>query len=122
MELGRTFREAWIEGVKNHFPGDPKPGYVTPWDETPQWEKEAATAVGQQIHDLLAQSKGAARHLDDESKGQFVSACWITQIHHRVESPKPSYVAPWSELPQWQRLTDIGIFHAVEQVTFPASS
>ena len=33
-EAGRVFREAWITGVRKHFPGEPKPGYVTPWDDT----------------------------------------------------------------------------------------
>lgn len=30
-EGARLFREAWITGVRKHFPGEPKPGYVTPW-------------------------------------------------------------------------------------------
>ncbi|MFE2291288.1 hypothetical protein [Streptomyces sp. NPDC059452] len=35
IEGARLFREAWIAGVRRHFPGEPKAGYVTPWDETP---------------------------------------------------------------------------------------
>ena len=27
-EEGRIFREAWIAGMKRHYPGEPKPGYV----------------------------------------------------------------------------------------------
>lgn len=42
---GRAFREAWIKGVRAHYPGDPKPGYLAPWDETPGWERQAAAAV-----------------------------------------------------------------------------
>ncbi len=34
-EHGRVFREAWIEGVRKHYPGEPKAGYVAPWEETP---------------------------------------------------------------------------------------
>jgi len=41
-EAGRVFREAWIAGVRKNFPGEPKPGYVTPWDNTPDWERQAA--------------------------------------------------------------------------------
>lgn len=52
MNDGRIFREAWIDGVNKHYPGDPKPGYVTPWDETPAWEREAATAVYGQVRDF----------------------------------------------------------------------
>jgi hypothetical protein len=44
-EQGRVFREAWIAGVTKYFPGEPKPGYVTPWEDTPEWERRAAAAV-----------------------------------------------------------------------------
>ncbi|CAG6396533.1 hypothetical protein NMG29_25195 [Streptomyces cocklensis] len=40
-EPGRVFREAWITGVQKHFPGEPKAGYVAPWEETPQRETDA---------------------------------------------------------------------------------
>jgi hypothetical protein len=43
-----------------------------------------------------------------------VALCWIAQIHKHIESPKPSYVADWEELPEWQRETDADIFEAVE--------
>jgi hypothetical protein len=42
---GRIFREDWIAGVKKHFPGEPKSGYITPWDEVPDWERASAAAV-----------------------------------------------------------------------------
>jgi hypothetical protein len=32
---GQVFRQAWIDGVRAHYPGDPKPGYVAPWEQTP---------------------------------------------------------------------------------------
>jgi hypothetical protein len=48
-EGGRVFREAWIAGVKKHFPGEPKPGYIAPWEETPDRERESATAVYDQV-------------------------------------------------------------------------
>ena len=44
--------------------------------------------------------------LSREQKGQFVAACWAGQIYHRFEDPKPSYVAGWDALPEWQREGD----------------
>jgi hypothetical protein len=52
-EPGRIFREAWISGVKKYYPGEPKPGYITPWDETPEWERQAAAAVCRQVRDFI---------------------------------------------------------------------
>lgn len=48
-ENGRVFREAWIAGVTKHYPGEPKPGYITPWDEAPDWERQSAAAVYEQV-------------------------------------------------------------------------
>jgi hypothetical protein len=31
--------------VCRHFPGEPKPGYINPWNDMPEWEQAAATAV-----------------------------------------------------------------------------
>ena len=36
--VGKTFREAWIPGVKKYYPGEPKHFYFSHWDETPEWE------------------------------------------------------------------------------------
>lgn len=44
-ERGRVFRDAWILGVMRHYPGEPKVGYIAPWEETPDWERESAAAV-----------------------------------------------------------------------------
>ncbi|QCX77210.1 hypothetical protein C9F11_17790 [Streptomyces sp. YIM 121038] len=110
---GRIFREAWIAGVKKHFPGEPKPGYITPWEDTPDWEREAAAAVCGQVRDLIAASGGKAAKLTREQQGRFVALCWTAQIFKHFEDPKPSYVADWAELPQWQRETDSDIFGAV---------
>ncbi len=54
---GRQFREAWIEGVRRHYPGEPKPGYVAPWEEMPSWEQESAAAVHGQVVAFLAASR-----------------------------------------------------------------
>ncbi|WP_035841933.1 hypothetical protein [Kitasatospora azatica] len=112
---GRVFREAWIDGVKKHFPGEPKPGYITPWDDTPAWERQAAAAVFGQVRDFVVVSGGTARRLSREQKGRFVALCWIAQIHKHIEDPKPSYVADWDELPAWQQETDADIFERIEQ-------
>ncbi|WP_330173896.1 hypothetical protein OG875_10130 [Streptomyces sp. NBC_01498] len=113
-EQGRVFREAWITGVKTHFPGEPKPGYITPWDDTPKWERQAAAAVCAQVREFVRISDGNTANLTREQKGRFVATCWIAQIHKHIEVPKPGYVADWSDLPAWQQETDADIFEAIE--------
>jgi len=110
---GRTFRDAWIAGVKKHFPGEPKAGYVAPWDEMPEWEQASAAAVYQLVHQLIEMSAGATSKLSREQKGQFIALCWITQIYKHFPEPKASYVADWNDLPQWQRETDADIFERI---------
>ncbi|MCT9087925.1 hypothetical protein N4G70_03505 [Streptomyces sp. ASQP_92] len=114
-EDGRIFREAWISGVKKYYPGEPKPGYVTPWEETPDWERDAAAAVCAQVADFIAVSSGNTSKLSRDQKGRFVALCWVAQIHKHFDDPKPSYVADWPELPVWQQQTDADIFEAIEQ-------
>jgi hypothetical protein len=113
-EQGRIFREAWIAGVHKHFPGEPKPSYITPWEETPEWERQAAAAVCSQVRSFVEISAGHTAKLTREQKGRFVAVCWITQIHKHIDNPKPSYVADWDELPEWQRETDADIFEHIE--------
>jgi hypothetical protein len=115
-EPGRTFREAWIAGVRKHYPGDPKPGYVTPWDDTPYWERQAAAAVARQVRDFVIISGGTTAKLSREQKGRFVATCWIAQIYKHIPDPKPSYVANWDQLPEWQQETDADIFDHIEQL------
>jgi hypothetical protein len=103
LERGRIFREAWIAGVTAHYPGEPKPGYVTPWDDTPDWERESATAVYDQVAAFIEVTDGQAAKLTRTQKGRFVALCWIGQIFKHFPDPKPSYVADWEELPQWQQ-------------------
>ena len=112
-EAGRIFREAWIAGVKRHYPGEPKPGYIAPWDETPTWEREAAAAVYEQVRQFVEVSGGHSAKLTREQQGQFVALCWIAQIYKHFADPKPSYVADWQELPAWQQQTDADIFDAI---------
>ncbi|MBN9737141.1 MULTISPECIES: hypothetical protein [unclassified Pseudonocardia] len=114
-EPGRTFRDAWIAGVRAHFPGEPKPGYVTPWDDTPGWERASAAAVEQQVRAFVDASDGHTVKLTREQKGRFVATCWIAQIHRHVPDPKPGYVADWADLPGWQQETDADIFERIER-------
>ncbi|MEU3096664.1 hypothetical protein ABZ690_18180 [Streptomyces sp. NPDC006967] len=115
MNDGRVFREAWIAGVTKHYPGEPKPGYVTPWEETPEWEREAAAAVYGQVRDFIRVSAGHATRLTREQKGRFVATCWTAQMFKHFENPKPGYVADWADLPGWQQETDADIFERIER-------
>ncbi len=112
---GQIFREAWIAGVRKHFPGEPKAGYITPWEDTPQWERDCAAAVSGQIHEFISVSGGNTSKLTREQKGRFVATCWIAQIYKHIEDPKPGYVADWSDLPLWQQETDADIFETIER-------
>jgi len=113
-EQGRLFRAAWIAGVGKHFPGAPKPGYVAPWEEMPEWERDSATAVYDQVRVFLHVTGGKAAKLSRVQKGRFVSLCWTGQIFKHFPDPKPSYVADWDELPEWQQQTNADIFESIE--------
>ncbi|GAA0482761.1 hypothetical protein ACFQ2B_05515 [Streptomyces stramineus] len=115
VEGARVFREAWIEGVHRHFPGEPKPGYVTPWEDTPQWEREAAGAVYEQVRQFIQVSDSNTSKLSREQKGRFVATCWTAQMFKHFENPKPGYVADWTDLPAWQQETDADIFEVIEK-------
>ena len=115
IDGGQVFRQAWIDGVRAHYPGEPKPGYVAPWEQTPDWERQSAATVFEQVAGLLTASEGAAARLTRSQKGQFVAACWTAQIYLHIPDPKPAYVAPWEDLPAWQQETDADIFEAIEQ-------
>jgi hypothetical protein len=115
LEHGRIFREAWIRGVKEHYPGEPKSSYVATWEDTPEWERESAASVYQQVADFIETTAGKTSKLTREQKGRFVALCWIGQIFKHFPEPKPAYVADWNDLPQWQKETDIEIFEAIER-------
>jgi hypothetical protein len=115
IEPGRVFREAWIAGVNAHYPGEPKASYVTPWDGTPVWEREAAAAVEEQVRVFVHAAGPATEKLSREQKSQFVALCWTAQIYKHFAEPKASYVADWRDLPEWQQATDADIFEAVAQ-------
>jgi hypothetical protein len=114
-EPGRVFREAWIAGVRKHFPGEPKPGYIAPWQEMPEWEQASATAVYEQVRTFIEATNGRAAKLTREQQGRFVALCWTGQIFKHFTDPKPSYVADWADLPKWQQETDSDIFEQIKQ-------
>jgi hypothetical protein len=114
---GQLFRQGWIAGVHRHHPGDPKPGYVTPWEQTPDWERTAAQAVHDQVHAFITTTDGNTHKLTRTQKGRFVALCWIGQILKHFPDPKPSYITDWDDLPEWQRQTDADIFELIEQTT-----
>ncbi|MEU8423614.1 hypothetical protein AB0C15_22335 [Micromonospora sp. NPDC048835] len=117
-EPGRVFREAWVAGVRKHYPGEPKPGYVTPWEDTPEWERESAAAVYEQVRQFIEAADRATTKLTREQKGRFVALCWIGQIFRHFPNPKASYVADWSDMPEWHQETDSDIFEHIEQALF----
>ncbi|MGW2339507.1 hypothetical protein [Streptomyces sp. NPDC001661] len=116
IDGGKVFREAWIAGVNKHFPGEPKASYVTPWEDTPEWERQAAGAVFDQVVQFLELSERNATRLNREQKGRFVATCWTAQMYKHFGDPKPAYVADWPGLPEWQQETDADIFEAIEKV------
>lgn len=114
-EQGRRFRQAWIDGVREYYPGEPKPGYIVPWEQMPRWEQDAAAAVYQQVREFVEISAGSTRMLTAEQKGRFICVCWIAQMYrHLGDHPKPGYVADWADLPPWQQQTDTAIFSHIE--------
>lgn len=114
-DRGRVFRDAWIAGVKTYYPGEPKPGYIAPWEDTPDWERAAATAVFDQVVAFIETTDGATTRLTRTQKGRFVAICWVGQIYKHVAEPKSSYVADWEDLPNWQQDTDADIFEHIER-------
>lgn len=120
-DLGRIFRNAWIGGLKRHYPGDPKASYVASWEEISEWERASASAVAAQIREFADVSAGSTSRLTRSQKGRFVAICWIAQIFKHIPEPKQSYIADWDELPEWQRETDADIFEAIERSLAPLS-
>lgn len=115
IDQGRLFREAWIAGVTRHYPGEPKPSYVAAWEDTPEWEQHAATAVCGQVLAFIQASDGAVSKLTREQRGRFIALCWIAQIYRAFPNPKPAYVADWDAMPPWQQHVDADIFDTIAQ-------
>ncbi len=101
--------------MKAHYPGDPKPGYIAPWEEMPEWEQASAIAVYDQVAAFVAASGGSTSKLSRTQKGRWLALCWIGQIYKHIPDPKPGYVADWDQLPEWQQETDADIFEVIER-------
>ncbi|MGB6162358.1 MAG: hypothetical protein WCF33_23305 [Pseudonocardiaceae bacterium] len=117
VEQGRVFRDAWIAGVTRHYPEELKAGYIAPWEETPDWERESAAAVYGQVYAFIEATDGGTAKLTRSQKGRFVALCWIGQIFRNFPDPKPAYVADWDDMPLWQQETDADIFERIERDT-----
>jgi hypothetical protein len=113
---GRLVRTAWISGVKRHFPGEPKPGYVAPWEEMPDWERAIVVAIYEQVSAIvLAGAKDGQRtRLAPEQGGRLVRIVWVQQVYKHFPDPKEAYVQPWEQMPEWERRTDTDMFAAIE--------
>ncbi len=116
-QQGRLFRAAWIKGVQKHYPGTPKHGYIASWEEMSAWEQKAASAVYGKTRTLILAGlrQGPPTSLAPEQGGRYISEAWNVQVYRHIEKPKPTYVADWENLPEWQQLTDADIFTAIEQ-------
>jgi hypothetical protein len=117
IEGGQLFREAWIAGVKRHYPGTPKEGYIAPWPSMQEWEQQSAIAVYEQVRQFILVTTGQTQRLSREQKSRFVALCWIGQIYKHFDQPKESYVSDWEHLPSWQQETDADIFETIEKAT-----
>ncbi len=115
-EGGRFFREAWIAGVKKHFPGTPKPSYVAPWESTPDWEKEIVTEIYAQMQALVqaGTQSGQITRLNREQGGRVIRLAWIGQVYKHIPNPKSSYVCNWEEIPSWEQEVDMDIFEMIQ--------
>lgn len=101
------FREVWAAGVTKHYPGEPMPGYVAPWEETPDWERKSEAAVYEQVREFVEVSEGCTSKLSREQRSRFVALCWIAQIYRHIPDPKPSNLADraaWWQETDWTSL------------------
>ena len=114
-EDGRSFRAAWIDGVTKHFPGEPKLSYIAPWEEMADWERDSAAGVYALVRQFVLDTGSATAKLSREQRGRFVALCWLGYVYKHFPEPKPSYVADYNDLPEWQRETDADIFACVQR-------
>ena len=83
--------------------------------ETPEWERESAAAVYDQVCAFIEATGGNTVKLTRSQKGRFVALCWIGQIFKYFPDPKPGYVADWDDLPRWLQEVDADIFERIER-------
>lgn len=120
-QAGRFFREAWIAGVTKHFPGIPKPGYISPWEEMQEWEQLAASTAYEQVRAFVL-AGDRETHLTRQQKSRFVATLWTLLVYKYLPNPKESYVQFWEALPPWQQETDADIFEAIEESVLRGAS
>jgi hypothetical protein len=120
-EPGQLLREAWIAGVIEHYPGPPPPRYITPWGKLQQWERDCAATVESKCRLTFSTFREEIATMSDQERGEHIAIAWTTEIRLRVRNPKPTYLTPWEELPEWQQKTDIGIFYAIENAALDQS-
>lgn len=117
-QYGRIFRDAWIKGVKSHYPGEPEESYVRPWEQMDKWEQESAIAVFLQLRGFLLagiQNKQLSS-LTREQGGRLVRIAWVAQMYKHFPNPEPAYVYDWEEMSDdWERSADMDLFQAVEK-------
>lgn len=94
-EGARLFREAWIGGLHQHFPSEPKVAYVNPWVDTPQRNARprAAGSVYEPVRQFIEISGGTTARLPREQKSRFAATCWAAQMFKRFDDPKSDCVA-----------------------------
>ncbi|WP_285509896.1 hypothetical protein [Actinokineospora sp. NBRC 105648] len=110
LESGQVLREAWINGVREHSPGAHAAADVASWEELPEWERDAANAVSDQVREFVA--LGGTRKLTRVQKGQFVALCFLAQAHKHGSAR----AADWDELAPWQREVDADVFEHIERI------
>ena len=110
-------REAWIAGVKRYFPGTPKPSYIAPWEEMPDWERAIVVEIYRQVSGvvLAGVQDGEPVRLTREQGGRLVRIVWVQQVYKHFPDPKDTYVQPWEATPDWERQTDADMFTAIER-------
>ena len=113
---GRLVRAAWIAGVKSYFPGEPKAGYIAPWEEMPDWERAIVVALYDQARGVILAggNDGQRVRLTPEQGGRLVRIIWVQQVYRHFPEPKESYVQAWEQMPEWERQTDTDMFAAIE--------
>lgn len=111
-EPGRLFRAAWINGVHRHHPGEPNPSYTLSYDDAPAWERRACAEVWKIVAWLVHATMTSA--LTRKEKSVVIADLWRAEMQAAFDNPKPSYVAPWEELPTWQQEVDADIFEDIE--------
>lgn len=117
---GRFFRQAWIDGVNKYYPGTPKPSYIAPWENMPDWEKDVVTALYEQAHTFVKAGiqDRQAPCLNREQGGRFIRIGWIGQVYKHVPDPKPAYVCKWEDMSSWEQEVDIDIFQAIQNEVY----